>query len=110
MIAVIAAGLLAGLLVMFYPDTTMPEDPPFRLANYRCADAIQSVEIVRGPTGSKFEVHFETGRESCNEEITDIQPIIHEGKRCVIFWFRTDHAAYCLPDSGADNSLPGIGI
>ena len=101
----IKASLLAGLLAIFNPALTLPGDPPTRLAIYRCADAVRAVELLRTPAGSKFNVLFEAGFESCDEAITNVQLMMHKGKRCVIFWFGTNHAVYCMADG-----VPGLGV
>lgn len=75
--------------------------PDYRLANYTCADALETVSIVDTASGPKLDLGFRLGYESCVDDIKNILPLDVDGKACIgIEFLGGDRVVYCMASSG----------
>jgi hypothetical protein len=89
-------GILAGALMFNAWAAAGSGDPDaFRPANYKCVDALTNVFMTPEP---KLVFEFAPGFESCESSITDIEPAIVRGQRCIVIRFLGgDRVVYCVP-------------
>jgi len=89
---VISAIALAGLLTV----TPLPE---YHLANYTCADALESVGVLQTPDGPQIVLGWRLGYEPCEDAIRRILPLVSKGEHCMGFAFIDGgRVVFCAPD------------
>ncbi len=99
----IRSALLTLALAFALPAQASLDDAPVLLgvrpASLQCSDALTRVAIAETERGPRLLLVFEPGYERCEDQLMDIEPIVHRGEHCLALRFVTGHAIFCVPAS-----------